>query len=123
LTKKRKTIDIRKRKPKCLTFVRHKCDDKLCHKELTKRMIAISKIVKAKEMREIILEKDISETLRNKGVPELWLHDFQNSECPLQPFQDYYIIDFDDGSKKIYLMLKDFDGPELEKDTPEIMYA
>jgi hypothetical protein len=108
--------EIRKRKPVCLTFVRHQCTDEVCLKETYERMIQICKTLGMEKFDEIVLgEENSSETLRNKGVPELWMYDFQAEGKPTEPLHEYYVLKFDDGSMKVTLVLKDDGEPDKPK--------
>lgn len=111
--------DIRKRKPVCLTFVRHHCIDEACLKETYMRMMEVCKALGMGKFEEIVLgEEHTSETLRERGIPELWMYDFQTKEKPTEPLQEYYVLKFDDGSVKVTLMLKDDEEPEKPKAPP-----
>lgn len=114
---------VNKRKPTSLTFVRHKCENKECEKEIIEKMIRISKDVGTKNIKELVFDKNASDTLRTAGIPEVWLHDFENEEHPTMPFRDYYIVDFDDGSKKIFVLLHEAMPDELPPSkAPDVMY-
>jgi len=104
--------NIKDRKVVRLTFVRTKSEDKTEELEITKKMVAISKIIDAKDIREIVMDDNTSEKIRKSGLPELWLHDFQNKDRPIQPFKNYYVVDFDDGSRKVVLILEEMPPPE-----------
>lgn len=97
--------DIKKRKAIRLTFVRPKNIDPNEEKKITEKMIDITEIIGIKKFQEIIIDEKTSEKIRNSGLPELWLHDFENKEQPLQPFLTYYIVDFDDNSRKVVIIL------------------
>jgi hypothetical protein len=113
------TPDIRKRKPTCLTFVRHHCEDQECLKETYMRMLDVCKTLGMGKFEEVVLgEEHTSATLRDKGIPELWLYDFQAEGKPTEPLQEYYVLKFDDGSSKVVLMLKDDEEPEKPKTVP-----
>ena len=108
--------DIRKRIPSGLTFVRHKCEDQACLKETYLRMMEVCKTIGMGKFDEVVLgEEHTSETLRERGLPELWMYDFQTKEKPTEPLQEYYVLKFDDGSSKVVLMLKDDEEPEHPK--------
>jgi hypothetical protein len=109
-------VNIRKRKPICLTFVRHHCADQACLKETYMRMMEVCKTIGMGKFDEVVLgEEHTSETLRERGLPELWMYDFQTKEKPTEPLQEYYVLKFDDGSSKVVLMLKDDEEPEHPK--------
>jgi len=114
--------DIRKRKPTCLIFVRHTCDDQPCLKKTYEKMIEICRTLGMEKFDELILDDHASEQLREKGIPELWLHDSQNKEKPTEPLQDYCVLKFDDGSVKVMLMLADAVPVELPKPATDVMY-
>lgn len=105
--------NIRKRKPVYLAFVRHHCTDETCLRETYQRMIRVCKALKMEKFDEVVLgEERSSETLREKGLPELWMYDFQAEGKPTEPLQEYYVLKFDDGSMKVTLMLLDDEEPE-----------
>jgi len=97
--------DIKKRKAIRLTFIRPKNTDPNEEKKITEKMIDITKIIGVDKVQEIVMDEKTSEKIRNSGLPELWLHDFENKKQPLQPFLTYYVVDFDDNSRKIVLIL------------------
>jgi len=109
-----KSTDVRRRKPTHLVFIRHECDHPECMKRLTEKMIAVCQTLGIEKFDEVILGSNASETLREKGIPELWLYDFQagSSIPPTEPMRDYYILKFDDGSMKVVLMLMDEEEDE-----------
>jgi len=96
----------KEKKVTAITFFRHECLDKEELLRFTERMLCIIKEMKLNGAKECIIKK---------GEPapmELWLHDFQNKETPMQPFRKYYTIEHDDGSVRIVLMLDDVQPQE-----------
>lgn len=97
--------DIKKRKATRLTFIRPKNTDPNEEKKITEKMIDITQIIGIDKFQEIVIDEKTSEKIRNSGLPELWLHDFENKEQPLKPFLTYYVVDFNDGSRKVVIIL------------------
>jgi small-conductance mechanosensitive channel len=100
-----KNKNIKNRKVVRLTFIRPKNTDPNEEKKILEKMIDITEIIGVDKANEIIIDEKTSEKIRNSGLPELWLHDFENKEQPLQPFLTYYVVDFDDGSRKVVVIL------------------
>lgn len=57
--------------------------------------------MKLKSGKEVVIKRGESAGM------ELWLHDFQNNDKPLQPFRTYYVVEYADGSMRVTLMLDD----------------
>ena len=89
-----------------ITFFRHECLDKEELLRFTERMLSIIKELRLKSAKECVIKNGESFPL------ELWLHDFQNKDNPMLPFRTYYIIERDDKSLRVVLMLDDVQPPE-----------
>jgi len=120
-----RVIDLRMRKPACLIFVRHKCNDMECQKDVMERMIKVCTLLGMEKYDEVVIDEHIYENLKAKGIPELLLHDFQSEQKPLSAFNEYYVVKYEDGGTKAVLMLKDRKPePPLPKvSAPEVMYG
>jgi len=90
-----------------VTFFRHECLGKEELLRFTDRMLSIIKELKTKNIKECIIQKDQPAPL------ELWLHDFQNTVSPMRPFSTYYIMEREDKSLRVVLMLDDAQPQEM----------
>lgn len=89
-----------------ITFFRHECLDQMELLRFTERMLCIIKQLKLKNFKECVIKKGTTAPL------ELWLHDFQNKDAPMQPFRTYYIVEREDKSLRVVLMLDDVQAQE-----------
>lgn len=97
---------VTEKKITSITFFRHDCLDKEELLRFTEKMIKIIQEMKLQNVKECVIKKGESAPM------ELWLHDFQNKETPMQPFRKFYIIEHDDGSLKVVLLLDEVQAPE-----------
>jgi len=125
LEKKRKANKKKKRTPKKpikITFVVPPCKDcKLlpkCEKgqRIVQRMLGILYAFKLEEYEEISnYDVNLSKKLRENGIPELWMHDFEDDDLPIWPHKMFYFVEYEDGTKRIYTMIQDDDDEDFDQ--------
>jgi len=55
--------------------------------------------------------------LKEMNIPELWMHDALNGE--VGTYSDYYIMEYNDGSRKLYVMKPPTDEEDLVLANPD----
>jgi len=114
-----------KRKPVGITFVLqsdYAAELVKVPKERCIRMLLAMKealdYVQLKEYDVITLDsKEYYEKMKEKGIPEMWFHDSGINH--ISPHLDYYVVEFNDGSRKTIAMFP----PEYEDEQPDPMFG
>ena len=107
------------RKAVKITFVVPPCKDcdllRICKKgqRTLARMMEILKAYKLDEYEEVSMyDKNLSKSLREQGIPELWMHDFEDEAIPIWPHKMYYIVEFNDGVVRLFTWIQDSDDTD-----------